>query len=169
MQIYCKKCLAMIYVAKYYPVCWYCNRGDEDSGKQLNEFLTKHSSECFESDEDADRQWGEDMFGLRTKYSDDGLAEFRCPECNKWHLKRKDNFLSADEIKANEMSKKLDEESKIFDEATKGDKEKLDKIKKLFLNEKEKYPLVMFGKKTMTERICDIIVDFELPLDKKNN
>lgn len=132
MQIYCKKCLAVIYIAKYYPVCWYCNGEDKDNGKYLNEFLTKHSSECFENDENADRQWGENMFGFRTEQSDDEFMEIQCCECGKWRLMRKDNFLTHEE-------------------------------KEKFL--KEKYPPVNINR---SKTLADIIIEVELPLDKKN-
>jgi len=68
MQIYCKKCLEMKPIAKYYPTEWYCQNADENP---INDFLTKHSESCWKNDENADHLGGEGMFGFRTENDED--------------------------------------------------------------------------------------------------
>lgn len=68
MQIYCKKCLELQCISKYYPCEWYCQNGDNSN--PMHEFLLKHSEECWK-DEDFDHMTGCEMFGFRTECDDD--------------------------------------------------------------------------------------------------
>jgi len=69
MQIYCKKCLELKCIAKYYPTEWYCN---SNKGGIIQDFLTEHCSRCWnDKGKLKDVFGGTDMFGFRTELSDD--------------------------------------------------------------------------------------------------
>lgn len=47
LQIYCKKCLEMQCIAKYYPGGWYCNNPTDNP---IHDFLITHSDKCWQED-----------------------------------------------------------------------------------------------------------------------
>ena len=77
MQLYCKKCLEMITISKYYPVSWFCFERGFELGEKINDFLEEHSEKCYSFDnfkkEKFDTMSGTDMFGFRTETDDDGF------------------------------------------------------------------------------------------------
>lgn len=76
LQIYCKKCKAMLPFAKYYPYGWYLN-DPEANGRMLNDFMIEHEK-CFTEEEAG--AFGVDMFAFRTEQEKDGLlSDYRRP------------------------------------------------------------------------------------------
>jgi len=68
MQIYCKKCLEAVVIAKYFPLSWYMQNNED----HFNEFFEKHNACFINGKEDHDEQWGTEMYGFRTENDDDG-------------------------------------------------------------------------------------------------